>query len=467
MTTRTGLHKIMLLGSLIGSLTGSVALTVTGRAHAAGHAIAIEAGSGRLLNLSGPATTVYAADPKVVEVKPASAKTLFVFGLAPGHTSVAATDSSGRAVGEYAIDVVPSGFAARSAQRLMRDDPAEAGLRAEARQNGVALEGETSTPSADEAAAADAQSVLGKDGEVDNQSRVAGSVQVNLRVRIAEMSRTLTRELGINWQSVNSLGTQAVLGVSIANPLATVSAVQNSFSFLSRFTAGGRPTALDTVLDALSQDQLVKMLAEPNLTTMSGEPASFLVGGEFPIPVAYENNTETIEFKQYGVELSFVPTVLSDGEISLHVRPEVSQLTSQGAVSFTDGNSTIQVPALTVRRADTTVMLGSGQSFAIAGLLQDSTSDTGQGVPFLGDVPILGTLFRSDSFQRNQTELVIVVTPYIVKPVASPSVLRLPTDGYRPPNDIERLLLLRQTGLRASGNSSAARVPGDAGFMVE
>ncbi len=459
------LHKMMLLSILTASIATGVAIgssTAEDR-----HAIAIETGSGRLLKLSGPATNVYAADPKIAEVRPASADSLFVFGVSPGHTSVAATNAAGRAVGEYSIDVVPSGFAARSAQSMLRRRSGDVAIRVEPTGDGVAIEGQASSPAQAQEAVALAGSAAGKDQQVDDRLRVGGSIQVNLSVRIAEMSRTLTRELGINWQSVNGLGTEAVQGVSFVNPITSLVAAQSSFSFLSRFKAGGRPTTLDTMIDALSQDQLVKMLAEPNLTTLSGEPASFLVGGEFPIPVADQNNTITVEFKQYGISLEFVPTVMSSGDISLHVRPEVSQLTNQGAVTLSEGNSSIQIPALTVRRADTTVELGSGQSFAIAGLLQDSATDASSGLPVLGDLPILGALFRSDSFQRNETELVIVVTPYIVRPASTPSALRLPTDGYRPPNDIERLLLLRQTASSRPGTTQAPHVPGDAGFLVE
>jgi pilus assembly protein CpaC len=227
--------------------------------------------------------------------------------------------------------------------------------------------------------------------------------------------------------------------------------------------------SLETAIDALSEDQLIHILAEPNLTTMSGEPASFLAGGEFPIPVSTSSNTVSLEFKQYGISLAFVPTVIAHDQIILHVRPEVSQLDKADGVTFllgsNGGNTTgVSIPALTVRRADTTVQLGSGQSFVIAGLLQDQTTMTGNAVPGLGDVPILGALFRSDSFQRNESELVIVVTPYIVKPVSDPNALHLPTDGWRVPNDIERILYLRQSG----GPLPAVRhMPADAGFMTE
>ncbi len=459
------LHKMMLLASSL-AVCWCAAL-VSARAERS--ALVIEAGSGRLVQLSGPANTVYAADPKVAEVKPASPQTLFIFGVAPGHTSVAATNGSGQAVGEYSVDVVPSGYAARSAQSMLRHRLVGSRLNIEPRDNGVAVTGVAGTPVEAQEAVDLAHDAVGKDQVVDNRVQVDSSIQVNLRVRIAEMSRTLTRELGISWQSVNGLGNDAILGVSSVNPVTAISALPSTIALLSRFNVGGRPGALDTVIDALSQDQLIKMLAEPNLTTLSGQPASFLVGGEFPIPVADQNNTITIQFKQYGISLQFVPTVMSSGEISLHVRPEVSQLTSQGAITLQSSGNSIQIPALTVRRADTTVELGSGQSFAIAGLLQDTTSDAGSGLPIVGDLPILGALFHSDNFQRNETELVIVVTPYIVRPASNPAEFRLPTDGYRPPNDIERLLLLKQTASTRSGSpiQTTPHVPGDAGFVVE
>ena len=235
------------------------------------------------------------------------------------------------------------------------------------------------------------------------------------------------------------------------------------------FNTLGKALDINSVIDALAQDALVHVLAEPNLTTMSGEPASFLVGGEFPIPVAQFGNTISIDFKQYGVSLSFVPTVLSNGRINLHVRPEVSQLTNQGALQSSNGTggASVLIPGLQVRRADTTVELGSGQSFAIAGLLQDTTTITQNGTPFLGDVPILGALFRSDNFQRNETELVIMVTPYLVQPATSPSALTTPDDGWHPPSDLERILLLRQKARGSSDTAARPNIPGEAGFLIQ
>jgi pilus assembly protein CpaC len=306
-----------------------------------------------------------------------------------------------------------------------------------------------------------ARSFLADKQTADNRLTVASSIQISLRVRIAEMSRSVSRELGVNWQALQGIGTHAAIALATANPLTATSATPNA---LTGAYVGGS-TAIAAVIDALAQNNLVHMLAEPNLTTMSGEPASFLVGGEFPIPISQQNNAISVVFKQYGVNLSFVPTVMSDGRINVHVRPEVSQLTSQGAVQLSSGNNSISVPALTVRRADTTIEVGSGDSFAIAGLLQETVTQGTSAIPFLGELPVLGALFRSDSFQRNESELVIIVTPTIVHPVSDPAALHRPDDAFVPPTDLERILLLRQTGRTPSARP--VHIPGAAGFIVQ
>jgi len=194
-------------------------------------------------------------------------------------------------------------------------------------------------------------------------------------------------------------------------------------------------TDLSTVIDALDNNGLITVLAEPNLTAVSGEPASFLAGGEFPIPTAATSSlglqTVTVTWKKFGVSLDFVATIASGNRISLHVQPEVSEVSNTFAVNV----GGIQLPSITTRRADTTVELASGQSIAIAGLMQNDVTETIKNFPWLGDVPIIGQLFRSDQFRRNETELVIIVTPYIVRPVASAKLLQAPTDGYMAPSD--------------------------------
>ena len=410
--------------------------------------IALEAGTGKVLTLSAAAANVFVADPKVAEVRPASPTSLFVFGVGAGRTTVAAMDSNGQVVAHYEVVVQPSSYAAVEAQAAVARLLPNGRFTVTPQAKGMLLTG--NVPFAADAAQAVAilRGFLPEGQSVNNQLSIRAAVQVNLQVRIVEMSRSVSRSLGVNWQVMGSLGSFVTnYGLTAAGFLRIGSSNVNG------------------LIDALAQDNLARVLAEPNLTVISGEAGSFLVGGEFPIPVAQQNNTTTIEFKKYGVALRFVPTVLSDGRINLHVSPEVSQLSQQGAVQFSAGNNSISIPALVVRRAETSVELGSGQTFALAGLLQDSVTVTSNGLPFLGDIPILGALFRSSGFQRQETELVILVTPYVVRPVSTTATLHVPGENYRAPNDLERILLLRQggTATRASGS----RIPGQAGFIVQ
>jgi pilus assembly protein CpaC len=425
------------------------------------HSLVLESGSGRVLSLPVPVANVFVADPKVAEVRPASAKTLFVFGTAPGRTTLAAMDEAGHVVAQYQLTVRPSAYNAAEASAAITRAMPGSNIRIETLPNGLGITGEVAT-AADAARAMElARAFLTDKQTIDNHLTVASSIQISLRVRIAEMSRSVSRELGVNWTAIQGIGKYAAIGLATNNPLSATTATPNA---LAASYIGGN-TSISAVIDALAQNNLVHMLAEPNLTTTSGEPASFLVGGEFPIPISQQNNAITVVFKQYGVNLAFVPTVMSDGRINIHVRPEVSQLTSQGAVQLSSSNSSISVPALTVRRADTTVEVGSGDSFAIAGLLQDSVTQNVSALPFLGELPVLGALFRSDSFQRNETELVIIVTPFIVRPTRDPAALHRPDENYVPPTDLERILLLRQVGQTTP--VQPMRIPGAAGFIVQ
>jgi pilus assembly protein CpaC len=428
--------------------------------------LALEAGTGRIVMMTAPAASVFAADPRVAEVRPASPTSLFILGVAPGRTTIAAIDDSGAAVAEYDVTVRPSGYAAAQAENAIDRVIPGHHVHVITQPNGFVVSGTVATAADADLANRTARQFVAAGQSVESQLAVLGSQQVNLRVRIAEVSRSVIRQLGINWSNLASLGKYAAIGVVTANPLAITTVAASAANLGYNFPTAGHTLDVNAFIDAMAQDQLVHVLAEPNLTAMSGETASFLVGGEFPIPIAQQNNQITIEFKQYGVSLAFVPTVISGARINMKVRPEVSALTTVGAVQLGVGNSTIQVPALTVRRAETTVELASGQSFAIAGLLQDNTTMVGNALPGIGELPILGALFRSDSFQRNETELVIVVTPYLVSGVASPGQLKLPTDGWKPPSDLERLLLLRQSARDPGRVAAAPHIPGDAGFVI-
>jgi pilus assembly protein CpaC len=295
-----------------------------------------------------------------------------------------------------------------------------------------------------------------------NRLKVATPLQVTLKVRIAEINRSALKSMGVNLLSSDpTSGFQ--FGIGQGGAKVTTGPNSSPFGILSAVTGGttlgaaGHLLGLDLAgaLDIAANDGVATILAEPNLTALSGETASFLAGGEFPIPIAQGNQSISIEYKQYGVGLAFTPVVLADGRISMRVRPEVSQLSDAGAVKL-DG---YVVPALTTRRAETTVELGSGQSLMIGGLLNNTTNNSIDKAPFLGDLPILGSLFRSTKFKRDETELVIIVTPYLVRPVSGQ--LAVPTDGYRAPSDPQRVLE-GQTFVGQSGSPASAppAIPG-------
>ena len=446
--------------------------------------ITVQAGTGVLLRLPQPAATVISAEPTVARVQPASPTSLFLMGVDPGRTTVIATSDSGTAIVQYDVTVTPgakpsatpavsalpggpagpakteqvSAATARAIQAaIARTVRGASGVQASPAGTDVILSGIVPTPVAAQEAEAIARGYIDEKAHVLDQMTVLGSIQVNVRVRIAEINRSITRQLGFNWQVLGKgnnwsfgLRTGAAAGGTISpllplglTPLATVPPYQLGGGYTSS------KWDINGVIDALAADQLITILAEPNLTALSGETASFLAGGEFPIPISGNANngttTITVQFKTYGVSLALVPTVLSPTRLNLRVRPEVSQLTNNGAVNLPiTATSSITIPALTVRRAETTVELGSGQSFAIAGLLQQTSADVMNTLPWIGEVPVIGALFRSSDFQRGQSELVIIVTPYVVQPAPGPGALHLPTDGFQPATDLDRMLFGRQ-----------------------
>ena len=452
----------------------------------------IDAGSGRLVQLPGPATTILAADPRIARVQPASPTSIFVMGVAVGRTTVVATADNGTPIAEYEVIIRPGTGAATPADpNAAHAAPSPGAIEAAIRRslpgmgavsvvnNGrdsFVLKGTVANAGEAQRAEAVARATAGDNRQVINNLELLSSTQVNVRVRVAEISRQITRELGFNWQALGQAGS-FLLGLrtgggagAVASAITTAATSTGSLgNTASRFGAGVTTNRLDinSVIDALASDQLITILAEPNLTAQSGETASFLAGGEFPVPTGTggSGNTITVDFKQFGVSLSFVPTVLGANRLNLRIRPEVSQLTTNGAVSIPLATGSVTIPALQVRRAETTVELGSGQSFAIAGLLQRNTTQTGSGILGLGDIPILGALFRSDQFQRNETELVIIVTPYLVQPVSDPKALVAPTDGFKPATDLDRILYRRQIARGAPMPQLRSRP--NAGFILE
>jgi pilus assembly protein CpaC len=427
----------------------------------AASSVLLEAGTGRVLELPNAAANVFVADSKVAEVRPASASALFVYGVAPGRTTVAAMDSDGALVSQFDVTVHASNFGAAQAQAEIARLVPNSHVSVRALPTTLMLSGSVETPADATRAVAVAQAFAAEKQTVENQITVHSSVQVTLQVRIVEMSRSLSRQLGVNWTAVGNIGQIGVVK-AVAGSLngGVFSGGQTTFP-----ANGGANIGVNAVLDALSTEGMVRTLAEPNLTVISGQPASFLVGGQFPVPVpGGATGQVTVSYKNYGVSLSFLPTVFSDGRISIHVAPEVSQLSSANAVSVASSGSTIVVPSLTVRRAETTVELGSGQTFAIGGLLQDSVTANRSALPYLSDLPILGPAFRDDQFQRGETEIVILVTPYTVRPVSDPSTLQVPNEAP-PSSDLDRLLYMRTSP--GSGQRSLAATPGVAGFIVQ
>jgi pilus assembly protein CpaC len=427
----------------------------------AASSVLLDSGTGRVLTLPSAATNVFVADSKVAEVRPASPTTLFIFGVGAGRTTVAALDADGGLVTQFDVTVQPSNFGAVQAEsEIIRILP-RSHVRVRALPTGLMLSGTVESPADAAQAVAVAKAFATEKQTVENQIGVRSSVQITLQVRIAEMSRSLSRKLGVNWQALGNIGQIGALPALIANLNGTITPLVGGVTpFSSKLNLGAQ-----AVIDALANEGMVRMLAEPNLTVISGQSASFLVGGQYPIPVAGGALGQvTVDYKNYGVSLSFLPTMFSDGRISIHVAPEVSELSTQNAVSVTTSGNTLVVPSLTVRRAETTVELGSGQTFAIGGLLQDSMTSNRSALPYLGDVPILGPAFRDDQFQRGETEIVILVTPYIVNPVNDPTALRLPTNGPIS-SDLDRLLYMRTAA--GSGQRILAPTPGVAGFIVQ
>lgn len=428
-------------------------------------AFTVESGSGKVLSLATPVSNIFVADPKVAEVRPASATSLFIFGLNPGRTTIAIMDADGHLVAQYELTVKPSSFSAREAQSAIDKLLPSNRVKVQAQGKGLMLTGSVKNPADAAQAMAIAKGYIGEGAAIDNEITVESPVQVTLNVRVAQMSRQVVRNLGINWQAIATIGSIATLPALALNVNASTLACAAGAIGSSGGQALCPGAGFNGVIDALAKDNLAHVLAEPNLTVISGQAASFQVGGEYPIPMTQGNGAVSITYKSFGVLLSFLPTVLSDGRINLHVKPEVSELSSLNSAVLVTGTTSQIVPALTVRRAETTVELGSGESFAIAGLLQKSTNDNGSGLPGLSDIPVAGALFHDSQFSRTETELVIVVTPYIVRPVSNPSVLRLPTDGYSPPPDLERLLLMRQVPKQKT--PVPVLIPGNAGFIVQ
>jgi len=403
-------------------------------------------GKGQLIAVPGRMADVFVADDKIADVQIKSPTQLYIFAKTAGTTTIYASNAAGQVIWSATVRVGSNIDSVDSMMRLAMPD-AKISV-ATIGTNTVLLTGTVAAPEDASEAKRLVEAFMGTGTNVITRLKMATPLQVNLQVRFAEVSRSLVRALGANLLTQDTTSGFKFGTVSgRAGALAINAPTTTTTGGVTTTTAGsvvinglnGKTTiggfakflGLDVgaAFDLAERDGLVTTLASPNLTALSGETADFLAGGEYPIPISQGLGTTSIEYKKFGVSLAYTPTVLANGRISIRVRPEVSELSSDGAVTLNG----FQVPALTIRRAETTVELGSGQSFMIAGLMTNKAQSTIDKAPGLGDVPILGNLFRSTEFQKGQTELVIIVTPYLVQPVDANDI-KLPTDGFEVPN---------------------------------
>lgn len=438
--------------------------------------IVLSIGRGELVTVPGTMADVFVANDTVADVQIKSQRQLYVFGKAGGETTIYASNERGDIIFSANIRV---GSNIGSVDQMLALAMPDAKVSVSTMGTStVLLTGTVNAP--EDAAEAErlVEAFLGEGANVISRLKTATPLQVNLQVKFAEVSRSLVREIGGNLQTADGtdgirigVGTGRPIGgaqFNFGGPLGVGSGVAQSSITLpdgssivgpavnsadgTSLAALGRLFGLNMLgaLDLSERLGLVTTITEPNLTALSGETATFLAGGEFPIPVSQGLGNVAIQFRQFGVSLAYTPTVLSNGRISIRVRPEVSELSTQGSITLNG----FQVPALTTRRTETTVELGSGQSFMIAGLMSANSQNALDKSPGLGDVPILGNLFRSRDFRRGETELVIIVTPYLVQPVNAGDI-KLPTDGYHSASEFEQLL-----GFKNNAGVSGEQRPG-------
>lgn len=424
--------------------------------------IDISIGRGKLVTVPANMADIFVANDSIADVQVKSQRQLYIFGKSGGETTLYASNAAGAVIWSTNIRV---GSNIDSIDQMLALAMPDAKVSvATMSNNAVLLTGTVAAP--EDAAEAErlAKAFMGEGATVVSRLKTATPLQVNLRVRFAEVSRSLIRTLGTNLSTFDGTsgfkfgigqGRTVAEGEYVVNgPLGVGPGVTGPAFVLpdgteivgpgvdttgsgSTIAGMGRFLGLDLLgaLDLAERNGLVTTLSQPNLTALSGETADFLAGGEFPIPMSQGLGTTSVEYKKFGVSLSYTPYVLANGRISIRVRPEVSELSSQGAVTLNG----FQIPALTIRRAETTVELGSGQSFMIAGLLSNNAQNTIDKTPGAGDLPIIGQLFKSTDFRKGQTELVIVVTPYLVKPVDDKDI-KLPTDGFHAPTAFEQFM---------------------------
>jgi pilus assembly protein CpaC len=404
--------------------------------------LALGIGKSVIIDLPRDVKDVLVADPKIANAVVRSPQRAYIIGAQVGQTNVVFFDSDGQQIAAYDIAVKRDLNGVRAA--LKQTLP---GIQIEGVGDGVILTGSVSSPIEAQQAGDLAARLAGGADKVVNSIAVRGRDQVMLKVSVAEVRRDIIKQMGVDLSASMNYGT-AVVNFNNSNP----------------FTAYGRPLVSDNGLGvaaitkglpsvtatmrAMESAGVVRTLAEPNLTAISGESATFIAGGEFPIPAGYSCDpvthvcTTQISYKKFGISLNFTPVVLTEGRISLRVMTEVSELSNDNAITLNQAGNSLTVPSIKTRRAETTLEIPSGGSMAMAGLIQEQTKQAVNGLPGLDALPVLGALFRSQDFVNNQTELMVLVTPYIVRAVAQKDLSR-PDNGFAPASDSQSTLLAR------------------------
>lgn len=422
--------------------------------------IALGLNKAAVVELPVAARDVLVSDPAIVDAVVRTTKRVYLIGLKVGQTNAFFFNDKGQQILNLEIRVERDLTGLRD---TLRQYFPGSRIDVQAMNDHVVLSG--SVANASEASKANdlAARYVGAADRVLNMLSIEGKEQVMLKVTVAEMQRNIIKQLGVDLSTADALGNFA-LKLSTTNPFSIQGQSLGGVSTAgTEFNTGN--TSIGASLKALEEDGLVRTLAEPTLTAISGEGAKFLAGGEFPVPTAKDQDGNiTVTYKPFGVGLAFTPVVLSEGRISLKISTEVSELTTQGQFS----QNGFTMPALKVRRAETTLELPSGGSLVMAGLLSDSTKQNIDGVPGAKDLPVLGQLFRSRDFQKNETELVVIVTPYVVDPTNRKNIA-LPTDGFAPASDMDTILMGRLNATYGANGAAPTdkKLKGPVGFVVD
>jgi pilus assembly protein CpaC len=434
--------------------------------------LALGIGKSVIVDFPRDVKDVLVADPKIANAVVRSPQRAYIIGAAVGQTNVVFFDSEGQQLATYDIAVKRDLNGVRAALKQMLP---MSGIQAEGVGDGVMLTGSVSSPIEAQQAGDVAARLVGGADKVVNSIVVRSRDQVMLKVTVAEVRREIIKQLGVDLSASMNFGT-AVVNFNNANPFTANSGpLVPGNNLTAAALTKGLPSVTAT-MRAMESAGVVRTLAEPNLTAISGESATFISGGEFPIPTGVTCQTtvagaigscvQTVSFKKFGISLNFTPVVLTEGRISLHVMTEVSEVSAENALTGGAGGTTI--PSIKTRRAETTLEIPSGGSMAMAGLIQEQTKQAVNGLPGLDQVPVLGALFRSQDFVNNQTELMVLVTPYVVRAVAQKELSR-PDDGFAPASDSQSTLLAQITriyGLPARVEAVGS-YQGNFGFIID